>query len=378
MALQVENCDRFHSVCSVTNVAVVFPGGAGTNVVSRKTVSRMSRYRRLLSSLRAEGVESIYSHQLARHAVVSAAQVRRDLMVIGYSGSPNKGYDIEACIASIGSFLDGTVSQEVALVGVGNLGRAVLAHCEDKRSSVAIVAAFDVEPELTDAVVHGVRCFDAARMETLVRDLGIEIAVLTVPGRAAQEAADTLVRAGVKSLISFAPVPLHLSNDIFVEYMDITAALESAAYFARLGSREEPEANGGGEIEPMVKKLESLLARSTMKLEDLALNIGARVVTPGRAGGTEIAKIYAGDRVSDLLNEASDRTLLVSNLASVQMLRVAELMDVPGICFVNDVEPDADVVDLARGNGTLLLVSPAGVFETCGLIYRYLSGEKQD
>ena len=115
-----------------------------------------------------------------------------------------------------------------------------------------------------------------------------------------------------------------------------------------------------------------------MKLEDLAQDIGARVITPGRPGGTEIARIYAGDRVSDLLNEASDRTLLVSNLASVQMLRVAELMDVPGICFVNDVEPDAEVVDLARQNGTLLLVSPAGVFETCGLIYQALSGEKQD
>ena len=182
------------------------------------------------------------------------------------------------------------------------------------------------------------------------------------------------MRAGVKSLISFAPVPLHLPNDIFVEYMDITAALESAAYFARLGGREEPETNGAGEIEPMVKKLESLLARSKMKLEDLAHNIGARVITPGRPGGTEIAKIYAGDRVSDLLNEASDKTLLVSNLASVQLLRVAELMDVPGICFVNDVEPDADVVELARQNGTLLLVSPAGVFETCGLIYQVLSG----
>ena len=115
-----------------------------------------------------------------------------------------------------------------------------------------------------------------------------------------------------------------------------------------------------------------------MKLEDLARNIGARVITPGRSDGTEIARIYAGDRVSDLLNEASAQTLLVSNLASVQMLRVAELMDVPGICFVNDVEPEADVVDLARRNGTLLLVSPAGVFETCGLIYQYLSGEKHD
>ncbi len=68
----------------------------------------------------------------------------------------------------------------------------------------------------------------------------------------------------------------------------------------------------------------------------------------------------------------------MSNLASVQLLRVAELMDVPGICFVNDVDPDADVIDLARQNGTLLLVSPSGVFETCGLIYQVLSGEKQD
>ena len=338
-------------------------------------MSRMSRYRRLLSSLRAEGVESIYSHQLARHAVVSAAQVRRDLMVIGYSGSPNRGYDVDACIASIGTFLDGTARQEVALVGVGNLGRAVLAHLEDKTPSVAVVAAFDADPALDGTCVHGVRCFAAERTEELVGDLGVQIAVLTVPGDQAQAVADALVRAGVKSLISFSPVPLHLPNDIFVEYMDITAALESAAYFARLGS--EPAVPDIIEIEPMVKKLESLLARSKMKLEELAENIGARVVTPGRPNGTEIARIYAGDRVSDLLNEASDKTLLVSNLASVQMLRVAELMDVPGICFVNGVEPDEEVVELARHNGTLLIVSPAGVFETCGLIYQYLSSEEQ-
>ncbi len=272
-------------------------------MVSRKTVSRMSRYRRLLASLRDEGIQSIYSHQLARHAVVSAAQVRRDLMVIGYSGSPNKGYDVAACIRSIGSFLDGPVRQEVALVGVGNLGRAVLSHFAGKSPSVAIVAAFDVDETLTDTTIHGCRCFAVSRMESLVRDLGIEIAVLAVPGAAAQDSADTLVRAGVKSLISFAPVPLHLPNDIFVEYMDITAALESAAYFARLGSRDEPQANGG-EIAPMVKQLETLLARSKMKLEDLAREIGARVLTPGKPGGTDIARIYAGDRVSDLLNEA--------------------------------------------------------------------------
>jgi redox-sensing transcriptional repressor len=336
----------------------------------------MSRYRRLLVSLRATGVESIYSHQLARHAVVSAAQVRRDLMVIGYSGSPNKGYDVEACIESIGSFLDGASRQEVALVGVGNLGHAVLSHFAAESSSVTIVAAFDVAPELTDTSIHGCRCFDVSRLGELVRDLSIEIAILTVPGEAAQATAEALVHAGVKSIISFAPVPLHLPNDIFVEYMDITSALESAAYFARLGGRETPEGtNGEPDIEPMVKKLETLLSRSRMKLEDLALKIGAQIVTPGKPEGTEVAKIYAGDRVSDLLNEASDKTLLVSNLASVQMLRVAELMDVPGICFVNGIEPDAEMVKMAQDNRTLLMVSPAGVFETCGLIYRSVSGE---
>lgn len=345
-------------------------------MVSRKTVSRMSRYRRLLQSLHEGGVESIYSHQLARHAVVSAAQVRRDLMVIGYSGSPNKGYDVSACVESISHFLDGATRQEVALVGVGNLGHAVLAHFADKSPSVAIVVAFEVDPLLTDMAIHGVRCFDASRMETLVRDLGIEIAVLTVPGEAAQDVADTLVRAGVKSIISFAPTPLAVPNEIFVEYMDITAALESAAYFARLSGHDKPAAEGNEDIEPMVKRLESLLARSNMKLEDLAASIGAHIVTPGQRGGTTIAKVYAGDRVSDLLNEASDKTLLVSNLASVQMLRVAELMDVPGICFVNGIEPDVEMVQLARHNGTLLMVSPLGVFETCGLIYRVLDGER--
>ncbi len=345
-------------------------------MVSRKTVSRMSRYRRLLRTLQAEGVESIYSHELARHAVVSAAQVRRDLMATGYSGSPNKGYDVAACAESVSHFLDGSVRQEVALVGVGNLGRAVLAHFVDRSPSVRIVVAFDVDPDIVDTTIHEVPCFDTLSMEQIVRDRGVQIAVLAVPGDHAQEAAVTLVRAGVKSIISFASTPLAVQDDVFVEYMDITAALESAAYFARIGEREEEPTDDDADLDPMLKRLETLLARSEMKLEELAAGIGADVVTPGRPGGTTVARVYAGDRVSDLLNEASDKTLLVSNLASVQMIRVAELMDVPGICFVNGVRPDAGMIELARENHTLLMVSPQGVFETCGLIYQALDGER--
>ena len=373
--MRAENRDGFHSVCSVNELRGREDARRGVGVVSRKTVSRISRYRRLLSALHDDGVESIYSHQLARHAVVSAAQVRRDLMVIGYSGSPNRATTSRPASPASAASSTG----QPARTSLSSAWATSATPCSPTSSArarrCAIVAAFDVDSGLIDTVVHGCRCFSVTHMESLVRDLGIEIAVLTVPGPRAQAAADTLVRAGVRSLISFAPVALHLPDDIFVEYMDITAALESAAYFARPGARAGAEAAADSAIEPMVKELESLLSRSHMKLEDLARDIGARIVTPGKAGGTEVARIYAGDRVSDLLNQASDKTLLVSNLASVQMLRVAELMDVPGICFVSGVQPDDEMVRLATENDTLMMVSPAGVFETCGLIYRFLGGE---
>jgi hypothetical protein len=161
--------------------------------------------------------------------------------------------------------------------------------------------------------------------------------------------------------------------------MDITSALESAAFFAREGTGKGsvPEDVAETEMDPIIRTIDSLLARSDMKLEDLAQRIGARVLTPGAPAGVVVAKVYAGDRVSDLLNEASDKTLLVTNLANLQMVRVAELMDVPGICFVDGIDPEPDIIELARVNNTMILVSPVGVFETCGLIFRVLSENGQ-
>ena len=106
-------------------------------MISRKTVQRLSRYRRLLSDLQKTGTTSIYSHQLAHLAGVSAAQVRRDFMVIGYSGSPNRGYQLDTCLASIENLLDGTTRQDVALVGLGRLGHSVLAHFAGRRPLLA-------------------------------------------------------------------------------------------------------------------------------------------------------------------------------------------------------------------------------------------------
>jgi len=352
-------------------------------MVSRKTVGRLSLYRRLLLTLQDAGADHVYSHQLARLAGVTAAQVRRDLMAIGYSGSPNRGYEVGKCLASVAHFLDGPERQDAVLVGVGRLGRALLAHVSGRRPKLHIAACFDTAPELIGTSVEGCRCHDVVHMDEIVRRLGARIGIIAVPSERAQGVAARLVAAGVRSIISFAPVPLRVPPDVFVDYIDITSVLESAAFFARVGG-DRPAAQAVAETETgyedlgaLLKQLASLLVGAHMKLEELADRIGARVVTPGKPGGTEVANIYAGDRVSDLLNEASDSTLLVSNLASVQMLRVAELMDVPGICFVEGIQPDAEIVDLALANGTLLMVSPVGVYETCGRIYTVLTATEQ-
>jgi redox-sensing transcriptional repressor len=311
-------------------------------------------------------------------------------MVIGYSGSPNRGYQVDTCLASIESLLDGNIRQDVALVGLGRLGQSVLAHFSGRRPLLRIAAGFDTDPALIGTSIAGCPIHAMDDLERVVSERGIRIAILAVPPETGQKAADALVRAGVRSIVDFTAIPLRVPEDVFVDHMDITSALESAAFFARqdhAGAADEGneanDANGadeGGEngetaggMYPIIESIDGFLAEAHMNLRELAKNIGARVLTPGAGDGGEVTRIYAGDRVSDLLNEASDKTLLVTNLANMQMVRVAELMEVPGICFVDGVDPGADVIDLATENGTLLMVSPAGVFETCGLIYRLLS-----
>ncbi len=363
---------------------------ASRPAVSRKTVGRLSLYRRLLDDLKASGTANIYSHQLAHLAGVSAAQVRRDFMVIGYSGSPNRGYEVDTCLASIESLLNGSMSQDVALVGLGRMGRSLLAHFAGKRPQLRIAVGFDTDPRLIGTSFEGCPVHSVADMEQVVAKKGIRIAIIAVPAQMGQEVADGLVRAGVRSIVDFTGIPLRVPDEVWVDHMDITSALESAAFFARPeqvdGDTDDAadgcgdngdEANSAPAMYPIIQTIDSLLAATDMKLQELAQKIGAQVLTSGVGGDRAVTKIYAGDRVSDLLNEASDQTLLVTNLVNLQMVRMAELMEVPGICFVEGVDPGREVIELADKNGTLLMVSPLGVFETCGLIYQLLARESR-
>ncbi len=114
-----------------------------------------------------------------------------------------------------------------------------------------------------------------------------------------------------------------------------------------------------------------------MNLEQLAQEIGAHIETPATPERADIERVYAGDRMSDLLGAASERTLLATHIANCGLLRLIELMDVPAICFANGATPDPAVVEAARETGTALLVSPWDLYETCGRLYAALNHEKQ-
>lgn len=203
-----------------------------------RVVGRMSLYRRLLSNLRAEGTRNVFSHELAAMAGGTAAQVRRDMMAIGYSGSPVRGYDVDRLIRAIGAFLDSPTPEGIALVGIGNLGRAIMAFFEGRRPNLTIRAAFDSNPDKVNRVVHGCRCYPLEDLPAVVRDLNIRVGLIAVPAHAAQSVADALVDAGVRGILNLAPVPLRAPPGTFVEDMDITMSLEKVAYFARMAERE--------------------------------------------------------------------------------------------------------------------------------------------
>jgi len=202
-------------------------------MATEKTVGRLSLYRRIAQELAAQGQPYVFSHALAQRAGVTAAQVRRDMMAARVCGSPSRGYAIGELIDRIGRFIHAADVEPVALVGVGNLGRSLLAHFLGRSPHLEIAAAFDNDPDKVNRVVQGTRCYPMEELERVIRERGIITAVLTVPASAAQAAADRLARAGIRGLLNFAPVPLRLPADVHVQHIDITVALEKAAFFAR-------------------------------------------------------------------------------------------------------------------------------------------------
>jgi redox-sensing transcriptional repressor len=159
-------------------------------------------------------------------------------MVVGYSGSPNKGYRVEDLVGSIGEFLDRPEGQNVGLIGIGNLGRAILTYFSGRRPKLTIVAAFDSAPDKINRTIHGCRCYAVEEFPAVAARENITVGIITTPADAAQRVAETLVECGVRGILNFAPVALKLPPGVHCEDIDMTMALEKVAYFARKLARD--------------------------------------------------------------------------------------------------------------------------------------------
>ncbi len=195
-----------------------------------KTIERLILYKRLLANLQNIGQRTVYSYQLAQMAGNSAEQVRRDLMQIGFSGNPKKGYVIQDMLHTIDRTLNNPLKQKMVLIGVGNLGRAILSYFTYRQPHIQIVAAFDVDPSKVNRVIGGCRCYPMEALETIVTQQGARLAILTVPPSAVQKVSDQLVALGIKGILNFAPLPLKLPADVICEQLDIALQLEKLAF----------------------------------------------------------------------------------------------------------------------------------------------------
>lgn len=203
------------------------------NKLPGKTVERLSEYRRTLLGSLSEGRNYIFSHDLAAMLHITAVQVRRDLMLIGYTSVLRKGYDIKELINKIGSVLDLEEGINVAIIGIGNLGRAVTAYFRGKRSKLNLVASFDNDPQKVNRVIAGIKCYHVQNMEQIIREMNIKIAILAVPVDVAKTTCESVVRYGIKGILNFTTIALNVSSGVHLEEYDMITSIEKVAYFVK-------------------------------------------------------------------------------------------------------------------------------------------------
>jgi len=199
--------------------------------IPRKTVYRLSTYLRCLGPLREKSIQTVSSEALAKVAGVKPTQLRKDLAYFGTFGTRGLGYDVAELSRRIADELGTSRLQPVILVGVGNLGLALLSYRGFEKEGFEIVAAFDVEPNRRrdKKIKQPIKAIEQVREFAPAN--GVKMAILAVPAIAAQEVANTLVQCGITGILNFSPIVLHVPEDVMVNNVNLAIELENLSYF---------------------------------------------------------------------------------------------------------------------------------------------------
>jgi len=201
--------------------------------IPRKSIYRLSIYQRCLERLRENGLETVSSNALAKAAGVKSTQLRKDLAHFGQFGTRGLGYNVEALIEVITGVLGTNSLLPVILVGVGNLGAALLRYSGFVKEGFEISAAFDADPNRAKLVKANVPVMDASSMTQYVNENNVKIAILAVPPETAQQVANNLVQVGVQAFLNFSPTVLKTPDNVIVNSVDLALELEHLSYFVK-------------------------------------------------------------------------------------------------------------------------------------------------
>ena len=201
--------------------------------IPKAVIKRLSLYSRVLQNLEMKNTAKVSSKELSEQLGLNPAQVRKDLAYFGQFGIPGVGYYVADLRSQIKKILRTDREVRIALVGVGNLGQALLSYTGFIREGFQILGAFDVDPGKVGTTIRGVHVYSIGELEERLRQLGVEILILTLPREAAQAITDRAVRCGITAILNFVPTRLIVPPYVKVHYVDLTIEIESLSYYLK-------------------------------------------------------------------------------------------------------------------------------------------------
>ena len=199
--------------------------------IPKATVKRLPLYYRYLRILNNAGKTKVSSTELSEAIQVDSATIRRDFSYFGELGKRGYGYDVEDLMHFFGKILNDDQLTNVALVGVGNLGSALLKFKFHQSNSIRVSCAFDVKEDIVGRIEDGIPVYPLDNMVEQIKLQQIEIAILTLPAQQAQQVVDQLADAGIKGILNFTAARLTAPDDVIIQSVDLTNELQTLIYF---------------------------------------------------------------------------------------------------------------------------------------------------
>ena len=199
--------------------------------IPKATAKRIPLYFRYLKTLDQSGVKRIKSKEFSQMIQIPSATIRRDFSHFGELGRSGYGYDVPYLIEVFSNILNTEIEKRIALIGVGNLGKALVNNNFRRNANLNIVVAFDSDPAVIGTKINNIQIEDINKLQEIIKKEGITTVITTVPSNKAQEVIDEAVGVGVTAVLNFAPRRLKVPHNVQVQYIDLTTELQTLIYY---------------------------------------------------------------------------------------------------------------------------------------------------